>query len=307
MRCPAPPCQTPPLPLRARGVRSRPVVRTLRSGDTAAALALLRPRPLQNVFLEHVVRAGGIGALPGFLGYERGERLEAILLVAGGGATALEVAHPDAFEPLAQAAAELPVRPLHIVGAEEVTAPFWEAYRSRADDLVWTRREPFYVLSRLAGPARGDGGPLPRLARAGERDLDELVENSGQQYREDLKVDRQAEDPAAFRERHRLEILDGRWWVKRERGRIAFQVHVGAQNDCAVQIGGVFTPPDLRGRGRATAAVRAIAERLLRRHPAVSLFCDEKNEVARRVYERAGFRPLFHFRSWMLRARARGR
>lgn len=283
----------------AGGLYDRGVVRPLRPSDTLAALAFLRERPLQTVFLEYVVRAGGLGFLPGLLGYARGEALDGMLLVAGAGSTALEVRAPEAFEPLALAASRLPIKPLHIVGPEEVTEPFWQAFRPLAAEMIWSRREPFYVLSRL-------GARLPEDAEIGvsparEHDLDEVVENSARQYREDLKVDRYGEDAHAFRERHAIDVRDGRWWVLRSGGRVAFQLHVGAHNDTAVQLGGVFTRPGFRRKGIATAAMRAVCRELLRRHPAVSLFCDEDNGPARALYERIGFRTAFHYRSYLLR------
>jgi predicted GNAT family acetyltransferase len=71
-----------------------------------------------------------------------------------------------------------------------------------------------------------------------------------------------------------------------------------------VQIGGVFTVADRRSRGLATSGVAAMARRLLDTHPLVSLFCDEANKVACRVYERIGFRASFYYRSWLLDTRA---
>ncbi len=178
-----------------------------------------------------------------------------------------------------------------------MTAPFWEAYRPHAPPVIWSRREPFYMLSRLEDD---DTGPERRVSPARERDLAHVVENSAQQYREDLKVDRFGEDAQAFRARHAVDVRDGRWWVLRSGGRVVFQVHVGAHNDAAVQLGGVFTHPEFRRKGIATEGMRAVCRELLRRHPAVSLFCDEANDRARALYERLGFRTVFHYRSWLL-------
>ena len=138
------------------------------------------------------------------------------------------------------------------------------------------------------------------LEPAREADAAELTANSAEQHREDLHDDREAADPAGFRERHASDVRDGRWWIARERGRIVFQVHVGASSATAVQLGGVFVPPELRGRGHATAGVRGICARLFDRYEIVTLYCDEANERARRVYERVGFRECFRNRSYLL-------
>jgi RimJ/RimL family protein N-acetyltransferase len=183
------------------------------------------------------------------------------------------------------------------VGPEEFTAPFWRGYSPFAPRVIWERREPVYLLTRETLQAI-EG--LPRLVPATESDLDEVVGNSAQQYREDLRDDRFAHDPDGFRQRHSRDVLLRRWWILREGGPIVFQVHVGPDNDQVVQIGGVFTLPDRRNRGIATRGVAAIARELLAHRPAVSLFCDEENRVARRVYERIGFQTCFNYRSWLL-------
>jgi RimJ/RimL family protein N-acetyltransferase len=274
------------------------MIRPLEAGDTAAALALLRKRPLENLFLEHVVRSGVLGRAPGFWGAYPDGRLLAVLMIGPQGGVALEVADARAYGPLAACAAEVDTRPRHIVGCEDVTAAFWEQYRERADPLIWTRREPFYSVDRDGLRAPGGVGPSIEPARA--RDLDELIANSGRQHIEDLGDDRYAADPESFRRRHQRDIDEQRWWVLRERQRIVFQVHVGPENAQAVQIGGVITAPDLRGRGLATRGVAAIAAHLLERRPGVVLLCAEDNAAARRVYERVGFAIAFHNRSYLL-------
>jgi len=276
------------------------MVRSLTAADTLEARNLLSARPLHNLFLDHVVAAGVLGRVPGFYGWVPRGRLEAILMIGPLGGTALEAREAGAFAPLAAAAARSDLRPRHIVGSEDVTEPFWREYEQFATRLRWMRREPVLVTStaKLCAP-RSTEKPA-RIEPARFSDVDELTENSAEQHREDLRDDREAADRGGFRARHAIDVRDGRWWVARERGRIAFQVHVGAASAQAVQLGGVFVPHDVRGRGFATAGMRAICTRLLERYERVTLYCDEANEGARRVYERVGFAIAFCNRSYLL-------
>lgn len=276
------------------------MVRELRAADMVGALALLRERPMQNVFLEHVVLQGTLGRIPGLFGWESGGRLRGLLVVGPQGGTALEAtqAHRDEVcSDFAAFAAELAMRPRHIIGHEDLTGAFWSAYEAKADPVIWTRREPFYALRELMP---NSGNAEIQVAPAEASDLDEIVQNSRQQHTEDLKDDRYAADPEGFVARHRADLRAGRWVVARSRGRIGFQVHVGARSGTAVQVGGVFTPLELRNRGWAKRGMRALSARLLRTHPAVCLFCDEENAAARRVYEHVGFEVAFHHQSWLL-------
>jgi len=276
------------------------MVRPLTLADTADARSLLRARPLRNVFLDYVVSAGALGRVPGFLGFVARRRLLGILLVGPLGGTALEVQDPDAHAPLAVAAHRGALRPRHIVGSEDVTEPFWSEYVRHGAELRWSRREPVFAMRLADLTASSDGTRPARVEAAREADAEELIANSAQQHREDLRDDRFAADEAGFRDRHEKDVRDGRWWVSRQRGQIVFQVHVGAASATAVQLGGVFVPAWARGRGHATRGMRAIAARMLERHDLVTLYCDEDNAAARRVYERLGFRRVFSNRSYLL-------
>ncbi len=262
-------------------------------------LKLLRARPLHNIFLEHVVSLGVLGRVPGFWGWMAGGCVEGVLMIGPLGGTVLEVRAAEAHGPLADAARGSAVRPRHLVGSEDVSEPFWCAFRPHAPRVVWERREPVYLLDERGLRESGLASNAP-IERAVLGDLARIVEHSALQHREDLKDDRHAHDPEGFCERHRRDIRDGRWWVLREGGRIVFQVHVGAENSHAVQVGGVMTPPDLRNRGHARRGVAAIAAKLLGRRPGVSLFCDESNAPARHVYERVGFTIVHYNKSWLL-------
>jgi RimJ/RimL family protein N-acetyltransferase len=277
------------------------MVRPLLAADTADARALLRARPLHNVFLDYVVAAGVLGRVPGFFGWSAAGELGAILMVGPQGGTALEVRDARAFEPLAETAARCALRPRHIVGSEDVTGPFWRAYQAHAPGLRWTRREGVCALreAELRAAPAGRGEPM-RLDVARAADAAEVTANSAEQHREDLHDDREAADPVGFRERHAGDVRDGRWWIGRERGRIVFQAHVGASSAGAIQVGGVFVQRELRGRGFASAGVSGLCARLFERFEVVTLYCDEANLGARRVYERVGFRECFHNRSYLL-------
>lgn len=286
--------------------------RPLQASDAVAALELLREHPVRNVLLEHVVRAGALGRLPGFFGVEIEGRLEAVLMVGALGGASLEIRRPEACAPLAEWASRLGSPPRHLTGAEEVIVPFWDAYAPRIDHrLIWSRRERVYVLEGHDSAARAalerlEGErPGERLRRAREEDIDQIVENSARQHVEDLKEDRLAMDPPGFWARHSSEVREGHWWVLAEGSSVRFQVHVGPRNDHVIQLGGVFTPVAVRRRGHATRGLRTLAQRLLQERPGISLFCAEDNPIACRLYERLGFTTRFYNRSYLLELHSR--
>ncbi len=269
------------------------MLRELIAADTAQTLRLLGERSLENLFLEYVVRSGAIGRVPGLFGSFDGTRLRAVLMVGPLGGTSLAGRTGAGWTPLARFAASLPMAPRHVVGPEDVTIPFLEVYAPLAPPVLWSRREPVYLLERA---------PVAdaRIEIATPGDLDEIVANSREQHLEDLGDDRRRLDPDGFRRQHEADLRTARCRVLRHRGAIVFQAHVGARTERAVQVGGVFTPRAQRGRGWATCGLAALSRNLLERNAAVSLFCDESNAPARRLYARLGFRTVSHYRSFML-------
>lgn len=88
-------------------------------------------------------------------------------------------------------------------------------------------------------------------------------------------------------------IEQGRVWLwEDEHGA---PVHLTAANPPAygvARIGPVYTPPDQRGRGYASAAVAEATQRLLDDGLRVCLFTDLDNPTSNRVYEAIGYRPV---------------
>ena len=60
-----------------------------------------------------------------------------------------------------------------------------------------------------------------------------------------------------------------------------------------VRIGPVYTPPERRGRGYASAATAALSQRLLDAGAEeVLLYTDLANPVSNSIYQRIGYRPV---------------
>lgn len=90
-------------------------------------------------------------------------------------------------------------------------------------------------------------------------------------------------------------LADGRnsgldmWWD----GRIVSIAGWGAPTPNGIRVGPVYTPPDARGRGYASACVATLTQRLLddgRRF--VFLYTDLANPISNSIYQRIGYRPV---------------
>jgi uncharacterized protein len=70
----------------------------------------------------------------------------------------------------------------------------------------------------------------------------------------------------------------------------------------SVSLSGVYTPPDRRGRGLATACVGGLCRLLLQQgNPAVQLFADKQNAVSNAIYSKLGFRMIADFQGFVPR------
>lgn len=87
------------------------------------------------------------------------------------------------------------------------------------------------------------------------------------------------------------------WWVGLAAGRLCFFCNTGPWSDQTVQLQGIWTPPELRGRGLATAALAGICTRLLQVSPTLSLYVNDFNEDAIALYRRVGFEHVGDFQT----------
>ena len=94
---------------------------------------------------------------------------------------------------------------------------------------------------------------------------------------------------ASFRSRLSELILQGRAFARIENGEVLFKAEIGLSTPRAAQIQGVWTQPARRGEGIATSGMATVVLEALKSSDRVSLYVNDFNESALRVYEKVGF------------------
>jgi predicted GNAT family acetyltransferase len=106
------------------------------------------------------------------------------------------------------------------------------------------------------------------------------------------------DDAARLRSLIPRRIEQGQIWIWDDAGAVAFAGWTDAPPDAA-RIAPVYTPPQARGRGYATALVAELSQALLDQgRPRLFLITDLANPVSNSIYARIGYRPqsdIFHF------------
>lgn len=131
--------------------------------------------------------------------------------------------------------------------------------------------------------------PSLTLARATDRDLDDVVTASADMAREEANDDPQSRNPTLFRERIRTRLMRQRDFVHREDGVLAFKSNVSALSPMGGQLEGVFTVPRFRQLGLGSRGTGAVSAWILERASRVVLLVNDDNELATRLYERLGY------------------
>lgn len=185
----------------------------------------------------------------------------------------------------------------HIVGPNRPVRALWAAY-ARGRNPRLDRPQRFMVLDP------GNFRPLgnSRVRRAQLQDLDRLVPVARAMYREETLVDPWRDDPAAFRKVQAQRVDRGQTFVWADRGELIFKTDVSSFSlSSGAQLAGVYTIPSRRGQKVASRALSDICRELLAQVPRLTLYVNEDNLAARRVYQRLGFRDHTPWRSIFVR------
>ena len=142
---------------------------------------------------------------------------------------------------------------------------------------------PSGVPGRMRDYERGDRELAARWIDAfTEEALPEPPPDSSEEF-----VDRRAEDP------------DGGHVFWEDEGRTVSMAGFGGRTPNGTRVGPVYTPPELRGRGYASALTAALTQRLLDGGLRFCfLFTDLANPTSNSIYQRIGYEPVSDIDLW---------
>lgn len=247
---------------------------------------------LLGMCLRMAAQPGRAGTPPHFLAVLEGERLVLPAVLAPPWSMVVHGLHGDLDEAAQALTAGLPSQCPPVPGVEGpaqvaglVAARLAEAsgrrMRLERQQLLYEAREV-----RTTVPVQG------RLRLATEADIPLAAQWwHGSSLAAFGRADRAESERAA-----RRHVASGALYLW-DAGRPVSMAVKTSPTPAGITVGRVYTPPEERGRGYATACVGELSRLLLAEGRAYcTLFVEVSNTPAQRVYERAGYRPVCEFR-----------
>jgi predicted GNAT family acetyltransferase len=197
---------------------------------------------------------------------------------------------PEAWEVLARQVAERARVCSSIVGRHDAVEVVWERLtKSWGAARSIRSSQPLLVLNGSV-PVLGDDSVRPATGEHFER----YVAAASAMFTEELGVSPHiSPGSAAFRSRIADLLKQGRAFASFDfRGQVVFKAEIGAVSAHTAQIQGVWVRPDLRGHGIGTSGLASVLAHARTLAPTASLYVNDFNEAALRMYERLGMRQV---------------
>lgn len=267
-------------------------VERISSATEPAALRYLSRAPYDNVLLSYLVafdRSPGTRNLIAVA--TDGDRVRGVAYLG----RQLVLASDDAAVPAFARRARRLGAQRTIAGPRATVQMFWELLRDghAAPRLVRDRQLVMMI-------DRGRLRPYDRTVAVRRARLDEwavVADSSARMIEHELAYDPRRSSPE-FAANVRGMIERDRWWVGQWEDRLCFFCSIGPWCRSTAQLQGVWTPPDLRRRGLATASLAAICDELLDgAAPTLSLHVNDFNAEAIALYHRVGFEQVSEYQT----------
>lgn len=180
-----------------------------------------------------------------------------------------------------------------IVGEKESVFALWDLIKSLFPRARLIReRQP--LLSISSEPLI-ESDPQVRLAKL--EDLDLVIAAGIEMFIGEVGEPPNLPD---FRARAIELIEENRTYIRREGDQILFKADVGAIGAGALQIHGVWVPPEYRGRGIGSHGMASAVRLSAKFAPRACLYVNDFNLSARASYKKVGFNEVGEFASIFL-------
>jgi ribosomal protein S18 acetylase RimI-like enzyme len=177
--------------------------------------------------------------------------------------------------------------PSSIVGPTETVALLKSAWESaRGVKLKKKFSQRIFQNSKVISPAMISG----EIRIANQSDLDRLIDWN-MKFVEDCKLGRPIYDNAKkMAERC---IIDGNRYFWIAEGTSVSMVGVGGKTPNGIRVSWVYTPPEFRGHGYASAVVAEVTKKMINEgNQFCFLYTDLANPTSNSIYQKLGYRPV---------------
>jgi predicted GNAT family acetyltransferase len=180
-----------------------------------------------------------------------------------------------------------------IIGRSDAVLDLWDRLGGHWGPARDVRPHQPLLVADADPPAAPD--PSVRLVRPDE--VDQLFPAAVAMYTEEVGVSPLLDDGGRGYRRRIAELVSQKRAYARFAGdRVIFKAELAIVTARTAQVQGVWVDPEFRGHGLATPAMAAVTRDALHRvAPTVSLYVNDYNVPARRVYARCGFRSAGSF------------
>lgn len=268
-------------------------IRTIGYGDQGRALEFLEREPVLNAYLISRFLDDGIAGLGDHVAVlYRGEFI-GIAIVGANIVMAVDRAIPaEARSIVLSVFADHVLRsvypPRAIISDVDLVDGLWRLVRHHlTPPTVARERQPVYVLDSMDDPVE-----LGAVRYSTLSDLETLVPACAAMHLEEVGINPLERDAVAYAQRIRELVLRRRSLVLVRNGKLVFKTEFSAVTPQTIQLMGVWTQPSERRKGLAKEGLREICGHIVRQRKKVSLFVNDFNTPAIRLYESLGFRRI---------------
>ncbi len=263
-------------------------MRQLGESERAAVERILDRDPYAGAQIAERVASHGLNwwrADGRIWGYGPGRRVESL---CWSGAHLVPVcATPQAVAAFADLLGSEPRICSSIIGRSDAVLDLWDRLSPHWGPARDVRpHQPLLVADREPAVA-----PDPEVRLVRPHEVDQLFPAAVAMYTEEVGVSPLLDDGGRGYRRRIAELVRARRAYARFLGdRVIFKAELAIVTSRTTQVQGVWVDPEFRGRGIAAAAMAAVTRDALRRvAPTVSLYVNDYNAPARKVYARCGF------------------